>query len=87
MMRQTSLLAYDEINKTGKVGHRHELILRLMRDGYSRTDWEITKALGYDDPNMVRPRRNELVRMGLLREDGKTMCAVTRKTVITWVVK
>ena len=87
MVRQTSLLAYDEVVQKGKMGSRHRQILELMRDGYPRTDWEITKALGYNDPNVVRPRRNELVKLGFLREDGRTVCAETRKRVINWVVK
>lgn len=85
-IRQTSLLSfYEELPHLGK---RQLEVLKAIRDlnsiGQYPTDWEITKVLQYADPNKVRPRRNELMRYGLIEEAGRRQCSITGKLALTW---
>lgn len=85
-MRQTSLSAFQEEKESGRLGDRcKEVYLAIKRNPY-RTDREIAKILGYQDPNAVRPRRYDLLKQGLIQEDEKRQCKVTGKTSCTWVV-
>jgi len=40
-----------------------------------------------DDPNMVRPRRKELVDLGLVEEVGKRKCSISGRMALIWCVK
>lgn len=84
MIQQTSLVSYVELRQSHKLGQRHAAIIELMRDKIPRTDYEISRALGYADPNTVRPRRNELVKKGLITNAGKRQCNITKKTSMIW---
>jgi len=84
-MRQTSLLAYQEL-KQADLNRRYKRILEALRYYGAMTDREICNVLGYKDPNKVRPRRNELVKMGIIEEKGKRICSISRKKAIMWGV-
>lgn len=84
MIRQTSILAYCDLGE--RISQRHSAILDCLM-GCSLTDQEIARKLGYYDPNVVRPRRNELYKLGVIVMDGKRSCRVTGKTCITWKIK
>ncbi len=87
-MRETSLLAFEELKEEGKLGDRQVLILHalMMQKDHGLTDWEITSLLQQHDPNMVRPRRRELVRLRLVVDAGVRECSVTKKRVHFWKV-
>ena len=74
-----SLTTYREEQPT--LGARASTILDLFRRVGQMSDREVLSHLGLTDPNAVRPRITELVRMGLLREVGTTTDFVTHKTV------
>ena len=62
---------------------QHDVWTCLVKNPLS-TDREITSLLGYDDPNKVRPRRKELVNMGLVVEEPKRACTITGRSCYTW---
>ena len=88
-IRETSLDAYFQIGEKIKTrqGELYEFMLRRYREGKAPlTDYEMARSLGYADPNTIRPRRNELMKDGLVVEAGRRRCMVTGKTAITWAV-
>jgi len=87
IVRETTLDSYRELDasKLGKM--QMEIYSYLKRSIYPQTDREIARALGYSDPNKVRPRRFELMKAGLIVEDGTSTCSVTNKKAIVWRVK
>ena len=85
MVQQTSITSYMNLSKH-YLSKRHELIFNCIKDEGSLTDRELADCLGFDDPNQVRPRRKELLDMGLICEDVKRECSITHKTVISWKV-
>jgi transcription initiation factor IIE alpha subunit len=81
MIRQTSIMAYAGRKLDTKVHHQ---ILEILQFHPDSTDFEISLLLGYSNPNVVRPRRNELMHAGLVRSTGKRTCQWTGKTALTW---
>jgi len=85
-VQETSLESYFEIPDLGK---RQLEVLRAFAEHGPGTDFEIAVAMNrekdeYFYPNKVRPRRNELCDMGLLRESDRRECGVSGKTAIVW---
>ena len=63
-------------------GKRHQQVIRALRaSALPMTDREVMIALGFSDPNCVRPRLSELIDAGLAYECGDRECPVTRKRV------
>jgi len=60
---------------------RMEKVLYVLRARGCMTDREVMLAMGFTDPNAVRPRISEGIRAGLIRERGKRVCEWTGKTV------
>lgn len=85
MIQQTSINSYMNLSKY-YLSKRQTLILNYLKVNGSSTDREIAYGLEFDDPNQVRPRRKELLDMGLICEDVKRECSITHKTVISWKV-
>ena len=90
MIQQTSIESFNSIMPD--IGTRQKLVLNAFsayewKYGNPGTDREITDFLGLGDPNWVRPRRNELVKKGLLVEDVKRICNISKKRCITWKKK
>ncbi|HUS98913.1 MAG TPA: hypothetical protein VMY59_01160 [Candidatus Thermoplasmatota archaeon] len=83
MIRQTSLLAYDELQLILPQRHQ-EYIEALRKLGHPATDLEVSRFAGHSDPNYFRPRRNELVKLGLITETGRRRCSVSKKTALIW---
>ena len=83
MIQQTSLMAYKDFYSI-LLNARYTAILSVL-DGEGLTDMEISRRLGFSDPNTIRPRRNELVKMGFIIANGKRNCSVTGKKCLTWV--
>ena len=85
-VQETSRQAYRDI-----VSHPHELngrykeYLDALREMHkAATDQEVSRFAGHSDPNYFRPRRNELVKMGLVVKAEPRVCSVTGKTALTW---
>ena len=91
-VEQTSLEAYIELVSDPERlnSSRRRVLLALDRMGDSGfTDMEITRFLGLIDPNMVRPRRNDLADPlkffhPLVVMKGKRVCSVTGRLAKTW---
>lgn len=86
-MRQTSLEAYDVITFSGKVGERQKLVLDAFRKHGAHTDLEMVTVLQLKDANMLRPRRNELVKMGIIKEVDRRKCRISGRKAIVWGIK
>ena len=88
-MQQTSLQCYfpiyseQEFNQAFRQETKRQII-SLLQQHQSLTDREISSILGYDDPNKIRPRRNELVKLGIVEEDCKRICLIGGKLSIAW---
>ncbi|MFQ5531175.1 MAG: hypothetical protein ACE5ES_01025 [Candidatus Nanoarchaeia archaeon] len=83
---QTSLFSYYQENDNGNVCRDQKRVIESLEILGHATDREIARHLNFDDPNKVRPRRNELVKMGFIRSNGKTTCSITGKLVTEWVL-
>lgn len=77
-----SLSAYWE-GKDDLFSKRELAVLGAVRRAFRAraTDREVMIALGFTDMNSVRPRITELVKDGLLVEDGSETDPITGKTV------
>jgi len=84
MIRQTSLESFRKLKEEGTLSKHQLIVLNAFREYGRATDREITNLLGINDPNVVRPRRNELVSLGFLEEDGKDFCMITGRKAIVW---
>ena len=88
-MQLTSLYQYwpsyseEEFNQAFREETKRQII-NLLQVEQNMTDREIAQRLGYLDPNKVRPRRNELMKMGIVEEDSKRICAIGHKLSIAW---
>ena len=87
-MHENSLKAHEE--ELPKLSARAGLILSFVArsplsvaTAHGLTDRAIMRLLGFTDPNTVRPRITELVKLGLLEECGKVKDSTTGKTVRT----
>jgi len=83
-VRDTSKRAYKQIQPLGLA---QQIVYDVIEKLGCPTDMEITKNLGYADPNKVRPRRKELLDMGFITECEKRICSITKRTVWSWRVK
>lgn len=81
-MRPTSLEAYAELRET--LGPRQQEVYEAIKRNPGLTDAELTHLLGYDDPNRVRPRRFELMEMGIIKEGLKRKCGCSGRKALTW---
>lgn len=95
MVRQTSLLAFEGLRECQILETRQELVLSTIKKmclaGHvDVSDMEITaylfknKLINRLDPNIVRPRRKELLDKELIIECPKRACKVTAHLVSTW---
>gem|GEM_PF-3465606 len=86
-MRDTSLLSYlDIVNAPNFISEAQKNIFRAIHDLVEGTDQEIKVHLGFNDPNKVRPRRKELLDLGLIVDCGTRLCGVTGRTVHSWAI-
>lgn len=81
-MRSTSLDAFNEIKP--ELGDRQKIVLDAIKKLGCPTDLEIACYLGHSDPNKVRPRRNELMKAGIITECEKRECSISHRTVFSW---
>lgn len=91
-VRSTSLQAYLEIiNDPDSLNEIYQdILVAIYNLGKPSTDREITRYLMFEDPNKVRPRRNDLANPAhfyhpLVKETGKKReCDVTHKKAYVW---
>lgn len=83
MKQETSLLAYTQLSN---LGERQKAVFDCIKQNKGLTDLEISRKMGFADPNQVRPRRNELCKMGLIKEKGKKICNISGKIALIWGV-
>lgn len=86
MVRQTSVDCYYEIMEEGLIGDRQKIVYDFIIDNENLTDMEITIALGYKDPNKIRPRRKELFDFGLILDGGIKKCSITGRKAHFWKI-
>jgi transcription initiation factor IIE alpha subunit len=82
MIQDTSIKSYADVKEF--LGDRQNIVLNAISDLGECTDSEIANYLGYPDLNSVRPRRFELVELGLVQEKCRRICKITGKTAISW---
>lgn len=87
-VRETSIDSYaEELPALGKRQQEvFDMIVSLNMEDKYPTDREIARELDYDDPNKVRPRRYELMKLGLITEAGLRTCEVSGKVSLTWKI-
>lgn len=86
-MQQTSLEAFEDIKRENILGDRQEKVFEAIKDFGPMTDLEIKDLLGFDDANMVRPRRNELVKKKKVIAVEQRVCKISGRKAIAWGVK
>jgi hypothetical protein len=86
-------MSYQRLRVIGDLGVKQRLVFKAFKeyevmfpDKVGGTDSEITRFLGGFDPNIVRPRRNELVKQGFLVCKGKRSCDITGRICLVWGV-
>ena len=88
-IQDTSRISYGQIKENG-LGEKQRIVYDQIKKsssiGLYQTDREIAQALGFRDPNKVRPRRFELVAMGLVEEAGKKICSISGRLSISWKI-
>ncbi len=86
MVRETSKETYKQIIEEGILAQSQEAVYRALDLLGEATDREISDYMGKEDPNKIRPRRKELVDMGLVYEKGKKECAITGRLALVWAI-
>lgn len=82
-LQSTSLDAFTNLKK-GKLGQMQQLVYDTIKKLGCPTDLELARYLGYSDPNHIRPRRNDLVRMGLVVQHERRICSVSGRACYSW---
>jgi hypothetical protein len=82
-VKDTSKQTYRDIIDEGLVGELQERVLSFIAANPNVTDKETHKRTGLDI-NVVCGRRNELVEMGLVCDNGKRECSITHRKVYQW---
>jgi len=83
-IRDTSAFSLDELERSGKQESLKRKVLVTIQRLKRGTDAMIDKFSGINDRRTSAPRRNELMREGLVEADGKDICKVTGKLVYYW---
>lgn len=82
MLQDTSLQSYNQLRN--KLGQAQQRVLDAFEEYGECTDLELCNHLREHDPNSIRPRRKELVDMGLVGEITKRNCKVSGRMAIVW---
>jgi len=84
MVRQTSLLAYEELKLSGELGKRQKEVYDYLFNNPDSSDFEMAIGLGYNDRNAVAPRRKELLDGKWIESVDKRKCTITGRLVHVW---
>lgn len=84
-VRPTSIQAFLSIRN---LGERQQTVYNAIKErtlkGIYLTDLELATELGFQDPNAVRPRRYDLMQLGIVEEVDKRLCTISHKLALTW---
>lgn len=83
MVRDTSLNAYIELNNTDKLSQYQRKVYKVISQHGNVTDKEISEITRMQINN-VTGRRNELLKLGMIEDNGKRKCKITGRTVYQW---
>ena len=83
MVTDTSAEAFHFI--LNSIGRRQTAVYKAIEKGVSMTNSEIAVYLQLPI-NQVTPRTNELVKKGLVRNNGKRECNITHQKCMTWEI-
>ena len=83
MVTETSIQAYELV--LNSIGRRQTAVYKAIEKGVSMTNSEIAVYLQLPI-NQVTPRTNELVKKGLVRNNGKRECNITHQKCMTWEI-
>jgi hypothetical protein len=83
-VRTTSIEAYKKLKAEGKNVTDQEKVYLALKLIPNSTDSELAFMLEYEDPNKVRPRRKELLDLGLIESNGKRQCKMTGRKCLVW---
>lgn len=86
MVDETSIKAYREIIAEGLLGDMQVQVADYISKTPNCTDKEMSEATKMPI-NCVTPRRNELVKMGVVEDMGTRKCSITGRTAHYWRVK
>ena len=81
-MRRTSKLTYKQLLEGEYVGYMQKQVIDALGHLGEATDLDIAKFCNEVDPNRTRPRRNDLMLMGVVRSCGTT--SQNGKLVTLW---
>lgn len=82
----TSLLSYWEEVANGNVETNRANVYNAIVKLRNATDREIAHYMNCSDPNIVRPRRFELLEQGLIYCKEKRKCLISKKLSKAWEV-
>jgi hypothetical protein len=83
MFRQTSLMAYEDLQRDVERLNRQQLLVYKAISLSPRNDKQLSMLTGLPI-NVVTPRRGELVKMGLVVEAFKDKCPSTGRLSTFW---
>jgi hypothetical protein len=76
----TSINAYKEHKKNGKVASQSQFILNSMESGVAYSRRELAKLTGLE-LSSVCGRVNELLAIGMIIQTAPRKCLITKKTI------
>ena len=82
-IRDTSLLAYQNLKESGKLGNQEAVVYNCILINPNITDKEISIKTKINI-NAVTGRRNGLVKKKLVTDNGKRNCKITGSLVYQW---
>ena len=83
-MQETSIEAYNSIQVS--LGKRQKNVHDMIKKNGSVTNRELSTLLQMPI-NQITPRTNELVKMGLVIQDGKVKDLLTNRSAMLWKIR
>jgi len=83
MVRQTSIQAYDGLRRSRKLCKQQKQVYDYLLAFPGSSDKEISRGTGLPI-NSVTGRRNELLKLGLVRGEKIKVCQYTGRKVYAW---
>lgn len=83
-MQSNSLETYKWLKQEGILGDRQNEVFQLILNNPNKTDRELLELSDQEDSNYIRPRRRELVRLGIIETSGDRLCSVTHRKSALW---
>lgn len=84
MVEQTSIESYKKTISEGTLSKNQSIVYDTITKNPYLTDREYCEILGWEDTNKWKPRRTELLGMGLIESAGKRPCNITNRSAYVW---